>query len=118
MTDTTTYNELLATKIAKAPTSGFEAGEINPMLYGHQREIVRWACAGGCRAIFAAFGLGKTFMQLETLRLVMEHEGGRSLVICPLQFDIVDRVIRRFSNIGETVFDPFAGIMSVPYRAV
>jgi adenine-specific DNA methylase len=38
--------------------------------------------------------------------------------ICPLQFDIVDRLIERYSNKGELVFDPFGGIMSVPYRSV
>lgn len=38
--------------------------------------------------------------------------------ICPLQFDIVDRAIRRWSNPGETVFDPFGGLMTVPYRAL
>jgi len=38
--------------------------------------------------------------------------------ICPLQFDIVDRVIERWSNMGELVDDPFGGIMTVPYRAV
>jgi DNA modification methylase len=38
--------------------------------------------------------------------------------ICPLQFDIVDRIIRRYTNEGEVVFDPFGGIMTVPYRAI
>lgn len=38
--------------------------------------------------------------------------------ICPLQFDIVDRCIERYSNQGEIVFDPFGGLMTVPYRAV
>jgi DNA modification methylase len=38
--------------------------------------------------------------------------------VCPLQFDIVDRVITRYSNPGEVVFDPFGGIMTVPYRAI
>lgn len=38
--------------------------------------------------------------------------------ICPLQFDIVDRVINRFSNKGEIVFDPFAGLFTVPFRAM
>ena len=37
--------------------------------------------------------------------------------ICPLQFDIVDRIINRFSNKGEIVFDPFAGLFTVPFRA-
>jgi DNA modification methylase len=38
--------------------------------------------------------------------------------ICPLQIDIVERVIENWSNRGETVFDPFGGIMTVPYMAV
>jgi len=38
--------------------------------------------------------------------------------ICPLQFDIVDRLIERFSDKGELVFDPFGGLMTTPYRAL
>jgi hypothetical protein len=38
--------------------------------------------------------------------------------ICPLQFDIIDRLINRYSNKGDVVLDPFGGIMSVPYRAI
>lgn len=38
--------------------------------------------------------------------------------ICPLPFDIVDRIIERYSNPGDLVLDPFGGLMTVPYRAV
>lgn len=38
--------------------------------------------------------------------------------VCPLQFDIVERIIVRFSNPGELVMDPFGGLMTVPYMAV
>jgi hypothetical protein len=38
--------------------------------------------------------------------------------VCPLQFDIVERIINRFSNPGELVLDPFGGLMTVPYMAV
>jgi len=38
--------------------------------------------------------------------------------ICPLQFDIVSRIINRYSNPGELVLDPFGGIMTVPFKAV
>jgi DNA modification methylase len=38
--------------------------------------------------------------------------------ICPLQFDIVDRLIKRFSNEGDLIFDPFGGLFTVPYRAL
>ncbi len=37
--------------------------------------------------------------------------------ICPLQFDIVDRLIERYSNRGDLVFDPFGGLGTVPLRA-
>ncbi len=38
--------------------------------------------------------------------------------VCPLQFDIVDRLIERYSMKGENVFDPFAGLGTVPMRAL
>ena len=38
--------------------------------------------------------------------------------VCPLQIDIVKRIINRYSNVGDTVFDPFAGLFTVPYIAV
>lgn len=38
--------------------------------------------------------------------------------VCPLQFDIVERIINRYSNPGDLVLDPFAGLMTVPERAV
>jgi DNA modification methylase len=38
--------------------------------------------------------------------------------ICPLQFDIVDRLITRYTNAGEEVSDPFGGIFTLPTRAV
>lgn len=38
--------------------------------------------------------------------------------ICPLPLDIVERLIVRYSNPDDLVFDPFAGIGTVPYMAV
>ena len=38
--------------------------------------------------------------------------------VCPLQFDIVDRLINRYSNEGDEIFDPFGGIGTVPLRAM
>ncbi len=58
--------------------------EINPILFPHQRAIVPWALRGGRRAIFAAFGLGKSIVQLECLRLIGDRENGRQLIIAPL----------------------------------
>lgn len=38
--------------------------------------------------------------------------------ICPLQLDLIERAIRMWSNPGETVLSPFAGIGSEGYTAV
>ena len=43
---------------------------------------------------------------------------GKELHLCPLQFDLVDRLINQHSMEGELVFDPFAGLGTVPYRAI
>ncbi|GAB4071689.1 DNA methylase N-4 [Ancylobacter sonchi] len=48
----------------------------------------------------------------------MQASAGRELHVCPLQFDVVDRCINRFSAPGELVFDPFGGLFTVPYRAM
>lgn len=81
------YNEFLRTKIDIAPETGFEVdpGEINPALKPHQRDAVRWALAGGRRALFESFGLGKTAQELEICRLVLQHQGGKALIVMPLE---------------------------------
>ena len=80
------YSEFLQSKMVLAPKSGIrvEREEISAALKPHQRDAVMWAAEGGRRAIFAAFGLGKTVMQLEWCRLIHEHKGGRLLIVCPL----------------------------------
>jgi len=79
------YEAFLRDKVAFDRSFGWpiDPDTINPMLLPHQRDIVQWAVAGGRRAIFAAFGLGKTFMQLETLRLVIADKGGAALLVAP-----------------------------------
>ena len=42
----------------------------------------------------------------------------RQMHVCPLQLDIVERLITRYSNKGDVVFDPFGGIQTVPYCAI
>lgn len=80
------YTEFLKAKASFEKDYGqaVTADSVNPLLKEHQRDIVRWAVEGGRRAIFAAFGMGKSMMQLETLRLTLAHGGGRALIIAPL----------------------------------
>ena len=42
----------------------------------------------------------------------------KQLHVCPLQLDIVERVILRYSSEGDVVFDPFGGLATVPMMAV
>ena len=84
--DHTDYLAFLRKKIKLANFDGFDVAdaEINPLLKPHERDIVKWAVKGGNRAIFAAFGLGKSVMQIEILRLVQKHEGGDVIDCLPL----------------------------------
>jgi hypothetical protein len=80
------YEEFLRAKLQAPPSYGFEIAdaEIHPILKPHQRDIVRWAVHRGRAAIFAAFGLGKTIMQLEASRILAAKTGGRFLIVAPL----------------------------------
>jgi hypothetical protein len=86
MTEPGSYEDFLKEKVNFSTTYGFDVdpSDINPILKPHQAAIVRWAVQGGRRAIFAAFGLGKSVMQIEALRLVMAAKGGSGLIVCPL----------------------------------
>jgi hypothetical protein len=72
------------TRIAERRGIDVDDSEINPLLKPHQRMMVRWALAGGCRGLFAAFGLGKSFMQIEFCRIVVAKRGGMGLITIPL----------------------------------
>jgi hypothetical protein len=82
-----TYDEFLRHKVQFDKSCGvtIEDSDINPLLKPHQRDIVRWAVHKGRAGIFAAFGLGKTFIQLEAIRLVITKTGGgNGLIVAPL----------------------------------
>jgi hypothetical protein len=138
------YLDFIRAKAVSAPELGLpcDVADVHPLLHRHQPVLVKWLVEGGRRALFANFGLGKTFIQLEAMRLVKrqvphawhpdvwsdvarmrtlngeQQAKGREMHLCPLQFDIVDRLIRGYSNPQELVYDPFGGLMTVPLRAV
>jgi hypothetical protein len=80
------YRSFLEAKFRQPPEFGhaIAADSVNPICKPHQRDIIRWAVRGGRRGIFAKFGLGKSIMQLETMRLTLEDAGGKGLVVAPL----------------------------------
>jgi len=85
MTKKEQYIEFLKSKMAISEQTGFnvEIDEMTAGLYPHVKESVKWAIQGGCRAIFSNFGLHKTVTQLEILRLIIKHKGGKGLICCP-----------------------------------
>jgi len=80
------YREFLANKVHFDSACGFDvdSSEVNPILKPHQRDMVVWAVKGGRRALFAAFGLGKSVCQLEWVRLILSRVGGMGLIVMPL----------------------------------
>lgn len=109
---TTTYREFIEQKVNFDKTYGhhIDLEDIHPILKPHQRDIVQWAVQGGRRAIFAAFGLGKSVMQLETLKHTLAEHGGMGLIICPLgvrqefvhDAQMLDTSIQFIRSINET----------------
>jgi hypothetical protein len=87
------YESFIKAKVQLAGTIGFEVedSEINGILKPHQRAAVRWALAGGRRALFESFGLGKSVQQLEILRLICQqllnlssNSQPKALIVAPL----------------------------------
>lgn len=119
------YETFIEAKVCEAPALGFDlaAADVHPVLFPFQRDLVRWAVKKGRAAIFAAFGLGKTLIQIETLRQVLAREGGRALIIAPLgvrqefihdakMLGITVRFVRRIEECAAT------GIYITNYESV
>lgn len=108
------YEDFVRAKVAAAPETGFAPSlPLSEHLFPFARDIVAWALGKGCAAIFAAFGLTKTRMQLEIARQVCAHTGGRFLIVAPLGMRTDFRrdaeamgveltFIRRTTEAGET----------------
>lgn len=55
--------------------------------------------------------------ETNTLNVRVARDEADERHICPLQLDFIERCVRLWSNPGETVFTPFAGIGSEVYTA-
>lgn len=82
------YYQWLERKITHVERAGFDVadGDLHPSTMPHQRDIIQWAARLGYGLVAAAFGLGKTHIQVELARLVVAREGDKAqfLIICPL----------------------------------
>ena len=123
--DHAAYLSFLQSKFRFETDAGFqiEKSDINPMLRPHQIDLVQWAVRKGRAAIFAAFGLGKSFIQLETVRLILAKHGGRGLIVLPLGVRVEFRLDAeklgipvRFVKRSDQVNEP--GIYLTNYESV
>jgi superfamily II DNA or RNA helicase len=83
----TAYSEFLASKQWTPLASGidYEPDQVSSALFDFQRHIVAWAVGRGRAAIWADTGLGKSRMQIEWLRAVINPgRGERGLILAPL----------------------------------
>lgn len=99
----TSYAEFLESKRRTAPTSGITCtpDDVRPDLFDFQRHIVAWAVGRGRAAIWANTGLGKTRMQVEWMRIVLDAAGGRGLILAPLA--VAQQTIREAAMLGIPV---------------
>jgi hypothetical protein len=56
--------------------------------------------------------------QMRVLNIQAARENRDEKHICPLQLDVIGRAIQLWSNPGDLVFSPFAGIGSEGYEAI
>lgn len=98
------YIEFLKNKMAISHDTGFEIKDedLTPMLYPHVKDTVKWAIKGGCRAIFSSFGMQKTVTQLEIIRIILKHKGGKGLIVCPKRV-VVEFVSQAKKHLGLEV---------------
>lgn len=97
--------------------------------HAYQQHLADSARLSRPSAAFDEWAVERTWDEFETLDVTRmrtrmrtlngaQHAKGRQLHLCPLQFDIADRVIAQMSMPGEVVYDPFSGLGTVPLRAL
>lgn len=100
---TTDYQAFLRSKRPAATATGLDIPPslVHDMLFPHQRDVTIWALRRGRAAIFLDTGLGKTFVQLEWLRLVTERTDGTGLIIAPLS--VTSQTVEEAQKLGLSV---------------
>ena len=78
------YLEFLENKKHSIGDFGFKANYIPDMAFDFQKAIIEKAVSKGRMAIFADTGLGKTLMQVAIAQNIVNHTGGKVLILTPL----------------------------------
>jgi ERCC4-related helicase len=78
------YLEFLESKKHSIGDFGFKANYIPEIAFDFQKAIIEKAVNKGRMAIFADTGLGKTLMQVSIAQNIVNHTGGKVLILTPL----------------------------------
>jgi ERCC4-related helicase len=78
------YQEFLESKKHTIGNFGFDANYIPEIAFDFQKAIIQKAVKKGRMAIFADTGLGKTLMQVSIAQNIVNHTGGKVLILTPL----------------------------------
>lgn len=95
------YDDYIDRKRVVFHPTGFDASDINPVMFDFQSDIVRWALKVGKAAIFADCGMGKTLMELEWAKHVCEYTGQSVLIFAPL--GVARQTVREGAKFGYDV---------------
>lgn len=83
------------------PVTPFAAGEVS------SEDWIKWA-----------HPVWNDIRETNTLNVAVARTDQDEKHMCPLQLDVIDRLVRLWTNPGETVFSPFAGIGSEGVGAI
>lgn len=99
------YIDFLENKIVVAENYGTTIDHIllSNVLLPHQKVIVPWCIEGGRRAIFASFGLGKSVIQLEIAKQIINLEDKPFLICMPLAVVVEFRRDNDFLKTGYEI---------------
>lgn len=93
------YAAFIAGKLALSKSAGFEPpSAMNPSMFGFQRETCEYLIRIGRGAAFLDTGLGKTLLQLEWARCVVEHTHRPAIVLAPLA--VAAQTVREADKFG------------------
>lgn len=93
------YAEFIAAKRVVASPAGFEApANLNPHLFAFQHDVCEFLLRLGRCAAFLDTGLGKTLVQLEWARCVVEHTNKPVLILAPLA--VAAQTVREAQKFG------------------
>lgn len=107
--DTADSRPAIADQILIFKKDGDNAVPIDPVSHGEldNETWIEWA-----------HGIWLNISESDTLQYQSARAEGDEKHICPLQLGTIERCIKLYSNIGETVLTPFGGIGSEAYMAI